>query len=373
MNSDLNPKNFILFCNLKGDCYSYSELDNSFIIFKSINSILYLISASVNNSIISFNLINTKKINEIKKWYQKAITNFRHHLDKINKRDLILSISASDYIVKVWNAYNFECILNLNNIHIFHSKNYGYKLYSACFLTDNKQDYIITSDCSDYIYSSESDPIKIFDLNGNKIKEIKESIINNTFFIDTYYDEKYSRNYIITGNCGFIESYDYNNNKIYHKYTHHNDLNNKNNIYSYESLIISTLGDNNNNNEKIILKLIASCSDGFIKIWNFHSGELLKIIKVFGTFLHGICLINNNYLAVGCGDKTIKIVDIKKKKVIKVLYDNNYVCCIKNFIHPLYGICLISQGMKINKYNNYIYNNGISLWVNKYKICNIEI
>ena len=210
----------------------------------------------MNNSIVSYNLINAKKINEIKNSHLKSITNFRHHLDKINKRDLILSISASDYTIKVWNIYNFECILNLDDIHIFHSKNYGYKLCSACFLTDNKPNYIIVSDCSDFLYSSESDPIKVFDLKGNKIKEIKDSINNNTFFIDVYFDEKFSKTYIITGNCGFVESYDYNNNKIYNKYNHFNEINNKNHIYTYESVIIRALGDNNK--EKGVLKLISS-------------------------------------------------------------------------------------------------------------------
>ena len=361
MNLDLNPKNFIFLSKLKADSYLNNDLDNSFIIFKSINDILYLIYANMNNSIVSYNLINIKKINEIKNCHLKKITNFRHHLDKINKRDLILSISARDYTLKVWNIYNFECIFNLNNIYDFQSKIISHKLlYSACFLTDKKQNYIIISDCSDFIYSSESGPIEIFDLNGKQIKEIKESINYNTFFIDTYFDEKYSKNYIITGNCGFVESYDYNNNKIYQKYTHFNEPNKYNNLYCYESLIVSTLGDNNN--DKNILKLVVSCIDGFIKIWNFHSGEILETIKVFGVFLHGICLINNNYLAVGCGDKSIKTIDVNKKRVIKVLNCHKDVYCIKNFIHPLYGICLISQGM-----TDYIYekNDDIILWINK--------
>ena len=126
----------------------------------------------------------------------------------------------------------------------------------SMFLTDNKPNYIIVSDCSDFLYSSESDPIKVFDLKGNKIKEIKDSINNNTFFIDVYFDEKFSKTYIITGNCGFVESYDYNNNKIYNKYNHFNEINNKNHIYTYESVIIRALGDNNK--EKGVLKLISS-------------------------------------------------------------------------------------------------------------------
>ena len=364
MNSELNPKNFRSIYNLVEDAFSYTILDNTFTVFKSINKIIILIYANLDRSIISYNLINNKKINEIKNAHQNYITNFRHYLDEINNRDLVLSISAKDYNIRVWNINNYECILNLTNIHNFHSKNYNYQLSSACFLNNNNQIYIITSDYSDFIYSSLSDPIKIFDLNGNLIKEIKHYIYNNTLFIDTYFDKKLSKNYIITGNYGFVESYDFTNNNIYHKYTqYNNDINNKNHTYSYESLIISTLEDIEN--EKSILKLIASCSDGYIKIWNFHSGEILKLIKVFGVFLHSICLINNNYLAVGCGDKTIKIVDINKGKTMKTMFNQYDVNCIKSIIHPLYGICLISQTNQPQIYFYIKEKSVIKLWVNK--------
>ena len=329
----------------------------------SISNIIFLIYGNNEKSIISYNLINKEKINEIKNAHQNNISNIRHHLDKFNKRDLFLSISSKDYNVKVWNVTNFQCLLNLNNIDTFYSNKHGY-IYSACFLANKNQNYIITSDCSPFLDSPKSGPIKIFDLNGNLIKEIKGSNDYNTLFIDTYFDEKKSNNYIISGNCGFIESYDYNNDKIYHKYTHFNGSNNKNpfglnTIYCYESIIITTLDDINN--EKTILKLIASCSDGFIKIWNFHSGEILKVIKVFGVFLHSICLINNNYLAVGCGDKSIKIVDIKKGKVIKVLIgDATDINCIKSINHPNFGICLLTKGN-----TQFRYNDNIKLWGNK--------
>ena len=81
-------------------------------------------------------------------------------------------------------------MLNLNNIDAFYSNKYGYKLKSACFLTDKNQNYVFVSDCSSYMYNSQSGPIKIFDLNGNLIKEIKDSTDHNTLFIDTYFDEK---------------------------------------------------------------------------------------------------------------------------------------------------------------------------------------
>ena len=80
-----------------------------------------------------------QKITEIKNAHNNVTTNFRHYLDVINKRDLILSISAYENNIKLWNINNFECLLNLQNI------NKGGCLYSACFLNDNNQNYIITS------------------------------------------------------------------------------------------------------------------------------------------------------------------------------------------------------------------------------------
>ena len=356
MNIKFNPKKFRLLSILTNESFSVNELDNTFSLFKSINKIIFLIYSNRKGSIISYDLIKNKKINEIKNPHQNPITNFRHHLDKVNNRDLLLSISGKDYNIKVWNIKNFECILTLKNIHIFHSKNYQYRLNSACFLTDKNQTYIITSDCSDFLYSPLSDPIRIYDLNGNKIKEIKDSNYN-TLFIDTYFDENFSKNYIISGNYGFVESYDFNNNKIYHKYIQNNNTNNNNpynNTYCYESIIINYLDDIKN--EKSALKLIASCSDGFIKIWNFHSGEIFKLIKVFGVFLHSICLLNYEYLAVACGDKSIKILDINKGKLVKVLIENNDINCIKSIFLPSYGICLISQEIPYfgDKNNDYI-------------------
>ena len=46
-------------------------------------------------------------------------------------------------------------------------------LNSACFLNDNNKSYIIT--CFAIYNTNESEPIKVFDFKGNKIKEINDS------------------------------------------------------------------------------------------------------------------------------------------------------------------------------------------------------
>ena len=84
------PKNIKLLSNVIGDSYVYSNIDNAFTVFNSINNILYLIYSDINRSMISYDLNNKRKINELKNIHNEYITNFRHYLDEINKRDLVM-------------------------------------------------------------------------------------------------------------------------------------------------------------------------------------------------------------------------------------------------------------------------------------------
>ena len=332
-NKDLFPNNIQFLCNLPTDSFASMGLDNSICVFKSINDIYYLIYSNLNNSIISFNLINNKIINEIKNAHNTDITNFRYCLDSKNKRDLILSISFGDNNLKLWDANNWMCLLNLQTVN-----NIGY-IKTSCFLNDTKNIYIITSN------SCESDliePIKIYDLNGNKIKEINESN-EDTIFIDTYFDKKLSIYFIITGNNGYIKSYNYNENSSYLIYK---DIEN---YYDHSSIII----DNNNNEE--IVNMIESCGDGFVRIWNFHSAQIIKKIKVSNSFLYSIYLWDNNYLLVTSRDKKIKIISLSDGEIKKELggYDKD-VITVKSINHPIYGKCFISKGK---------FNEQIKLWI----------
>ena len=67
---------------------------------------------------------------------------------------------------------------------------------------------------------------------------------------------------------------------------------------------------------KNILYLIGSCFDGFIRTWDFHSGENLISIDSGNKGLIGICFWDDNYLF--CGDSAIllKIIDFQKRIII---------------------------------------------------------
>ena len=329
-----NPENIKMIYTIK-DSYNYTISNNTFTIFKSHNDLLLLIYTSTINSIICYDLINSKKITEIKNCHIKSIINYRYYFDKINKNELIMSASE-DNNIKIWNINNWECILNIININ-----NNGI-INSSCFYNEENNIYIITSNYYINPYKTKSEPIKIFDFKENKIKEIKDSYYD-TFYIDVYYDYLLLNNYIITGNKGFLKSYDYNKNELYKTYKDNNVFYDKSFHYSF---II-------NNNEKII-KLIESSTNGFIRIWNFHSGELLDRIKISDSWLFDVCLWNEDYLFVGSADKSVKLIELKKGSNIQSLKGHtNYVLTIKKINHPIYGVCLISQGF---------FNGHIIIW-----------
>ena len=91
--------------------------DSGFVVFKSIDNRIYLIYSNNNKSIISYDIKNKKKINEIKNAHDRNITSYKYILDNINKRDLVLSVSENDNNIKIWNIKKWECLLNIQNIN----------------------------------------------------------------------------------------------------------------------------------------------------------------------------------------------------------------------------------------------------------------
>ena len=230
-----------------------------------------------------------------------------------------MSISSEDNNIRLWDVINWECILNISNI------NKEGVIYSGCFLNDENKNYIVT--CNFNKIEKKNELIKLYDFEGNFAKTINNSNVG-TFFIDTYYDDISSKNYIITSNVSCIRAYNYSENKIYHNYKEE-----KNNSNHYDVVI------NKNNN---IIKLIESSGDENIRIWNFHSGKLLYKINL-QKLSFGLSLLNDNYLFVG-GNKEIYLLELKNGLIVKTLNGHNhYVNGIKKLIHPKYGECLISQ------------------------------
>ena len=326
------PKKIRYLRDLTTDSYTKYRKDKTFIVFNSIDDILYLIYYTEDNLIISYNLITFQKINQIKMINQEFV-NFNYYCDKNNKRDLILSISNKDILL--WNVKNWECLSKIQNL--------GDNLL-ACFINDNNNIYIF-SIISYNIYSKS----KLFYLFGEEIKDLYE-YNEDTTFVDTYYDKNLNKNYIITGHYRYIYSYDYTNNKIYHKYHEKS--------YDFHHYIYHVVFKENNN----IVKMIESESK-YIRIWDFHKGKLLNKINTKNNWFCGICIWNDDYFITACTNKKFVLGELNGKRPTNLNKNYRYIEInnahnafnIKKIFHPKLGECLITQGEK---------NEQIKIWVN---------
>ena len=327
-----NPNQLQLGHYLTDDSYANNVIDNTFVIFNSRENYIYLIYSTEDKNIQCMN-INTKKIIKIllNPHNNNYISNLRYIFDKNNNRDLILSVSKEINHIKIWDINNWDCIVDLKNIY-----SCGF-IRSACIMNADNSNYIIVSN------DDEFNLIKIFDFNCLKINELPKSE-DICYFIDSYYDKKKSNYYILSGNRLCVKSFDFKENKLYKKYSEQNSKS------GHYSIIINTKDD--------ITNLIESDTDGFIRIWNFHSASLLKKITACQDIrLNGICLWNENYLFSGCNDNTIILIDLNNDIVSKKLKSHeDKVCSIKKIFHPQYGECLVTQGYKKDQ---------IRIWISK--------
>ena len=316
--------------------YTDNGLVNTFAVFKSINDLFFLIYSNDKNYLVSYDLINLNVTEQIQNAHESKITNIIHYLDKNNHRDIIMTISSNDNNLKLWDASNWQCIINIKNV------NQNGLLFSGSFLENKNQNFIITSNLN---WQNNPEPIKIYDFNAKKIKEIENSG-ESTIFIDSYYDHNSSKNYILASYKDYVKSYDYDNNKLYQKYCDV-EMNKtfENPEPTHDDIIV--IDDEN------IIKLIESCSDFYIRIWNFHSGLLLIKTRACRGLNH-ICLLDNNYVVFGA---VFNLLNIKNGKILDIFKkDSNNekdVIDIKKITIPKYGECFITKG----------YYDDINLWV----------
>ena len=305
--------------------------DNNFAIFKTIKDELFLAYATQYLSIHFYDLELDKITKRISNAHEYEITNFRYTFDKIKNRDLLLTICNSVKSLKVWDVENENCILNITQIY-----NSG-DLYSSCFLMDeiHSKNYIIS-------VNSEKENLKIFDFSGKKLNEINNAG-DRSLLVDSFYNSKNKKYYIVVGSEKFIVSYNFPERTVFHKY------NESKSTSWHANFIISTKDKE--------VKLIESDHNGYIRIWDFNKGELLK--KIFlekRKKVRAICLWSYKYLFVSAEDKKIKLLDLENNYEIDSLKVNDIIFILKKVESKKLGECLIFQGKidngQIKKWRN---------------------
>lgn len=325
---ELNPKKIKIKGYITDNSYSISYSDGIFLAFKSVDNIYYLVYTTKDISIVTYNLEDNCIMSTISNAHDEQISNFSHYQDEANYRDLVLSISSKNKYIKLWDINQLYCLCSIKNIY-----NDGY-LNSACFINDGGNIFFLT--CH-FRYKSTPDLIKVYNCSGYLVRQINNSNFN-TVFIDTFYDKKLGKNYIVAGSYKCVISYDYDDNLQYNVYTDYKfyDDSNKKDVFPYhDSIIVDDRDD--------IIKLIESSGIGRIRIWEFHTSKLIKVINIAKYGAYGLCLWDNNFLFAG-STKTIKLIDINNENIIKQFSGHtNEIITIKKIEIPKYGNCLISQ------------------------------
>ena len=75
-----------------------------------------------------------------------------------------MSLSSSNNNIKLWDKYNWDCLLNLTNI------NKNGEIYSSCFINYNNKNYIATSNYNNLknIFNLGINMIIIYDINNSE-------------------------------------------------------------------------------------------------------------------------------------------------------------------------------------------------------------
>ena len=264
--------------------------NRNFCVFKSIENIYYLVY-SKKFDIFSYNLNDMKIQNKI------AINNFEnkgcyyyvhilgHLFDKVNKRDLILINTISNMLI-----YNF------NTLEFLFSYEANGSL--GCLLYDKNKLYMYAQ-----IYDNDHYKDIFIDLKEKKVKKFPSIII--AYFSDSYYEDDKDEWYIILGTVKNIISFKYfsENIKIYHEFSDGIEVS-----HVYVKI----------KKEKEITKLFDGSNDGYIRIWNFHTGELLNKILICKNFrVLSFDFLDDKYIICGTSKDIIELFDIEAKKFIK--------------------------------------------------------
>ena len=327
-----SPINLKVSKTLTNSSYIEYTMDNAFDAFTTLSGNVLLVYATKFKSIECFDIVKQKFIKTLLNAHTSLILIIKYYCPKFMKKEIILSSSnAPDYCVKIWDIKNWTCILNFNKIY-----DKG-NMLAVCLQFDEfqKESYIFTS--------NDFGPIKIWGFNGKFIKNINKSENNETYFLDTYYDDLLLKYFLICGDMKCCKSYELNTHQLFRTYL--------DNISCAEH---TSAFINKNGNT---VELVECEFYGYIRIWNFRSGDLIKKIEVCKRIpLVSMCLWNKNYLLASCVDYTNKLIDFKNYAFIKSFNGhNNEVSTIKKIMHPTYGECLISQGLA---------NEQIKMWIN---------
>jgi WD40 repeat protein len=288
---------------------SYMREDR-FCIFQNFEEEWLLAFGNQNYSIEVHNLTLNKIDKEIKDAHSSNIILCRCY--KPSKPEIQMTYvltSSYDRSIKLWDCLkDWQILISITEAHA------NYSILSCKFLNT---DMFEGEEIKNYIISSNSIEkcIKIWEIENlqeNKWKlkrEIKEKGIQ---YLDVYYDDVDFKYYIYCCNEEEINSYDVNLGDLYKNY-----ITEQKTFYSSAAI-------------NKFRQIIGCDNTGFIRVWEFHSANLLFSIscsiKLSGMFMW------DSQVVLACGTKnSILLFDLKKQQLVKAFNTEHggYIYCLK--------------------------------------------
>ena len=295
-----------------------NSIDRVFCAFKSFSGESLVVWGSNSYSIEFYDCEKNQIIKTIPRAHNQTIFSCRHYQDLKQKIDYIIT-SSYDRHVKVWDCNKSFPALSIPNAHT------GYYIYSVCLLYNSldESNYVITS--------VPNEKMKMWDFSGKYLKNFGQDN-ESTYFIDSYFDKTKKQYYILNANSVDVKSYEFPSGILYHRY--------KGTPQTWHMSVVVNM-------TKEGQILIESDGNGNIRMWDFHTAQLLKCINWQHSLnLRGICLWNDKYLFASGNDYQVKLFDLEEGKFVKTFKGHtSTVCTIEKIMHPKYGGCMISQAL----------------------------
>ena len=313
-----DPKDFVFKEDLCSTAHKSNSIDGVFCAFKKYSGESLVVWGTQTYNIDIYDLEKGKVIKTIQKAHTLTIFACRHYSDNRKRIDYVIT-SSYDKSVKVWEFNTYTNVVTIKNAHN------GSNIYSVSVLCDYKDnvDYVITSAPNEYM--------RVWDFSGKKIRTMGKND-ESTYFIDSYFDNIEKKYYILNANSADVKSYDFFTGLLYKRYV-------GSPVTWHMSAVINEV-----NGQQI---LIESDGNGYIRLWEFHTANLIKSITSGSSMnLRGICLWNDDYLFSSGNDYQVKLFDLKEGKMVKSFKGHSStVCSVQKIVHPSYGECFISHGL----------------------------
>ena len=258
----------------------------------------------------------------------KQIYIIRHYAQFSKRIDYLLT-TTTDKSIKIFDLNTFKEYITINNCYA------GTYMYSALLLFDDLglKNYVVTSSPNDFI--------KIWNFENGKFIKNVGSKEDYTYFINFWKNnDKY---FIINANADNVKIYGMEKeNQLFGEYSGTERT-------WHMCAFVEKVNE--------IDTLFESDGNGYVRLWNLETHQIIKSIQCQSVSLRGINLWNQKYIIAAASDKSFKILDLEKGELVGSVSGQhlNSLCSVKKVIHPLYGESLLSGSI----------DGTIRLWINK--------